>query len=175
MDANDTSNTNQKASKDNLSAKPSTTADASTQKAKPNKELLEKLKEEMRKIRKPNVDVKDEATQNIEAKQSETLLTIPPLLIGNKEFALSSCNFLMTSDKNTKTDDLADDKSGKILFNDLKSDQTTESNKDDRAKKRKVSDSDVDSDSEENSNSSSNSDRSDDSDNNDSNIDSNSE
>lgn len=117
----------------------------------------------MRKIRKPNAS---ETSQNQESKQLDTLLTIPPLFVGNGEFALSSCNFLMSTDKIDKTVDGADsqshDTSDKIMFSDLKQDCIKESNKKVRAKKRKV-DSDDDSDSEKNS--SSNSDGSDESEN----------
>ena len=123
-------NPNQKTSKDNSTTKSSTTTDTSAQKAKPNKELIEKLQEEMGKIRKPNEDIKEES------KQADTLLTIPPLLVGNREFVMSSCNFLMSSDKNNKTEDLTDDNSGKILFENSKNDHIAiGSNIKDRAKK----------------------------------------
>jgi hypothetical protein len=81
------------------------------EKAKPNRELLEKLKEEMRKIKcKPSLMNKYQLTQpNIENEEEEKgsmvqneLLTIPPLLMKNKsEFELSSCNFLMTTPSTT--------------------------------------------------------------------------
>lgn len=49
------------------------------QKAKPNSELLEKLKEEMRKIKRKTLNTDEKKSQ-------DTLLTIPPLLLGENEF-----------------------------------------------------------------------------------------
>jgi len=76
---------------------------------KPNKKLLDKLKEEMRKLKKPAVSPKPS-----EEGLKDTLLTIPPLILGDQ---VQSMNFLKTpdikSDANGKGDDQDD---GKILF-----------------------------------------------------------
>jgi len=90
---------NKKASEDNNRA------------PKPNKKLLDKLKEEMRKLKKPAVSPKPS-----EEGLKDTLLTIPPLILGDQ---VQSMNFLKTPDvksdaqANGKCDDQDD---GKILF-----------------------------------------------------------
>ena len=99
-----------------------------SQKAKANKELLEKLKEEMRKIRKPSTQT-TESAENMTGKQS-TLLTIPPLLVGNSDFVLSSCSYLKTSEKDSKAESSEND--GKILCSEIekvKSDENSNKRK----------------------------------------------
>lgn len=64
-------------------------AEDSSHAAKPNKKLIEKLKEEMRKLKKPSV-----AKTDYNEILKETLLTIPPLILGDQ---LESANYLMTS------------------------------------------------------------------------------
>jgi hypothetical protein len=68
-------------------------------KAKPNKELLEKLKEEMRKLKKQQDQPSTEKNPNFDLMNKDTLLTIPPLLLGDKEFKFSSANYLMVTSK----------------------------------------------------------------------------
>ena len=75
-------------------------------KAKPNRELLEKLKEEMRKLKKQqqqsteNVSVKFDLNNSQELVNKNTLLSIPPLLLGDKEFKFCTTNYnLMVSKK----------------------------------------------------------------------------
>lgn len=109
----------------------------------------------MRKIRKPT-NINENKT---EEKQADTLLTIPPLLLGSGEFTLSSCSYLMTSDLKVKNDQQNDDNNGKILFSDFKTDKSECSSSGLKAKKRRVDNDDSDSDS---SSSSSDSDQSDD-------------
>ena len=80
-----------------------------SQKAKPNKELLEKLKEEMRKIKRP-------PTVESGEKSADTLLSIPPLLLGNGEFTLSSCSYLMTSEMKRDVSALKENEEDIIMF-----------------------------------------------------------
>ena len=101
------------------------------QKAKPNKELLEKLKEEMLKLRKTTASSETAAVattpeanaankENSFSMGSETLLTIKPLLLGNAEFKLSSSDFLMST-STKKGEDAAEQTQvddGKIMFAD---------------------------------------------------------
>ena len=64
-------------------------------KARPNKELLEMLKEEMRKL-KPNIN---QPQTSDSFTKSQSILTIPPLFIGDNEFKLSSNIFLMLDEE----------------------------------------------------------------------------
>jgi hypothetical protein len=68
-------------------------------KAKPNKELLEKLKEEMRKLKRQNEHPSSDKNPNFDLMNKDTLLTIPPLLLGDKEFKFTSDNYLMVTGK----------------------------------------------------------------------------
>ena len=117
-----------------------TASKITNQKAKPNRELLEKLKEEMRKLKKPTNSSSDASTtdqcsmENKSDKEANnaynlghgTLLTIQPLLLGNEEFKLSSSNFLMSTSSNSseqKADLIAGEAGlgnddGKIMFAD---------------------------------------------------------
>ncbi len=104
----------------------------------------------MRKIRKIA-----QPETNQESKQAETLLTIPPLLLGNGEFTLSSCSYLMTSEVENKNDSdnkKIDENNGKILFSDFKSQKSSET-ENLIAKKRKIDSEDEDSNQESNSSS----------------------
>jgi hypothetical protein len=92
--------------------KTATATAAASQKAKPNKELLEKLKEEMRKLRKiqtakSGLPVGDDQQQqkqqqqpqaDINGQANDTLLTIPPLILNNCDFKLSSNDYLVTKE-----------------------------------------------------------------------------
>ncbi len=84
------------------------------QKAKPNKELLEKLKEEMRKLRKPAVG---NGSNNGTGASKDSLLTIPPLELGNE----LGNGFLMVKDHvnsngKEKSQSSSSENDGKILF-----------------------------------------------------------
>ena len=93
-------------------------------KAKPNRELLEKLKEEMRKLRKATTS-EDTAPKSAPAK---TLLTIPPLLLGENEFKLNSCNYLMSAaDSSTATSSKETVDEGKIMLCESKDGQAVSS------------------------------------------------
>lgn len=149
------------------------------QKAKPNKELLEKLKEEMRKlIKKPQSSSETENsidnvviaaiknnTNNELNLVHDSIMTIPPLYLGNNEFQLSSDAFLMNSDnKNNQNGDGAakNEDDGKILFTSIRNDEgnkvetlrfdknVTVHNNDNNNNKRKLSEND-DSDDEDES------------------------
>ncbi len=96
-----------------------------TVKAKPNRELLEKLKEEMRKISKirktttqNTVQVSLGSSTDLPVPQHESLLTIAPLLTSNDaEFTLSSYSFLKTVAASSDTKGNAEvENDGKILF-----------------------------------------------------------
>jgi hypothetical protein len=109
------------------------------QKAKPNKELLEKLKEEMRKlIKKPQSSSESEQSidnvviaaikNNSNNEQNlvhDSILTIPPLyLSNNNEFQLSSDTFLMNSNPKIENENLKDEDDGKILFTSIRNDES---------------------------------------------------
>ena len=79
------------------------------QKAKPNKELLDKLKQEMRKIKKPTNN-----SNLINSIELDTLSTIPPLILEND---LRNGNFLMSNiTKDIETETTKENDDGKILF-----------------------------------------------------------
>lgn len=109
------------------------------QKAKPNKELLEKLKEEMRKIKKSNNTDSNQATDPKDVVK-DTLLTIPPLKLNNELGA----NYLMTTEameKKIKSDEpLSSNSEDKILFTNSKNNDDIEHKSDTEtsAKKRKI-------------------------------------
>ena len=84
-------------------------------KAKPNRQLLEKLKEEMRKLKKPTTQNEKSNENESESTKQQTLLTIPPLLLGDSEFKLSSCNYLMSADSSS-ANAAKDDEDGKIML-----------------------------------------------------------
>jgi hypothetical protein len=107
------------------------------QKAKPNKELLEKLKEEMRKLIKkpqsasetePSIDnvviaaIKNNSN-NEQNLVHDSILTIPPLYLGNNEFQLSSDTFLMNKSTKNENENSKDEEDGKILFTSIRNDE----------------------------------------------------
>lgn len=72
---------------------------------------------EMRKIRKPTQA--DPSNVTSDTKSSDTLLTIPPLLLGDGEFKLSSCSYLMKPANESQTPKASDEQStDKIMFTD---------------------------------------------------------
>ena len=103
---------------------------------KANKELLEKLKEEMRKIRRPQVSQTNLAQTSTECvtEKPSTLLTIPALVLGeNSNFMLRSCSYLKTREK----DNAKIENDGKIPMSVVESNEETP--KKESGKKRKYS------------------------------------
>lgn len=128
------------------------------QKAKPNLELLEKLKEEMRKLKKNTPTGQGNLVGD--ENQKDTLLTIPPLLLGDSEFKFSSANYLMTSkESNQNKDEENEKKDDGIIMVKMDNAQVENSNK-----KRKMN-SDFENESEDSENSDEESEDEEDSDN----------
>jgi len=122
----------------------SNTNTGDSQNAKPNKELLEKLKEEMRKIKRP-------ATVESGDKSGYTLLSIPPLLLGNGEFTLGSCSYLMTSDIKRDVSTLKENDEDKIMFAKDKCDSSPIQEASKKRKLKKYSDEESNDDTEDSS------------------------
>lgn len=120
-------------------------------KSKPNMELLDKLKQEMRKLIKKNeTEIRSELMDEEETKKKENgdSLTLPPLLLVNDDLISSSSNFLMKpeslraeSDSSLKDtiplSSFANDtpSTSSLLSNNLRNEETTNSQQ--RKSKRK--------------------------------------